>query len=75
MATDPTPRPAPGLGVFLLRGMLEWVEALPALGTGPEEPRPPTDPRSGPPLAGARSDLVPLLANMVLSHLGGGPGW
>ncbi len=69
---DSTPRPAAGLGVFVLRGMAGWLDVLPALVSSPVVNHPQGTPSD---VAGSsgRSELVHVLADMVASCVGGGP--
>lgn len=62
--------PAMGLGVFVLRGMIGWIEALPSLISHHRENSVITNhnARLG---ANGRSEFISILANMIVSSTGG----
>lgn len=67
----------PGYGVFMLRGMLGWIKALPILAPTPEEEPEYTGIGSTVEVSEIPSknytDVVNILANMVVCCLGGRP--
>jgi len=69
---DQTEIRAPGFGVFMLRGMIGWLKALSALELTPTPMREMKHTRNQSPVIPAKdhSDVVNILANMVISCLG-----
>ena len=67
----------PGYGVFVLRGMLGWIKAVPTLAPTPEEESEYTGTGSTIEVSKIQSenytDVVNVLANMVVCCLGGSP--
>jgi hypothetical protein len=68
-ASDRSSRRGHGLALFVSRGMMAWLEALTALGPRPLRPNAPAELVDFAPVL--QPDLTTLLANMVLSCLGG----
>lgn len=67
---DSTPHPAIGLGVFIIRGMIGWLRALPSLVSQRiEYDR--SAKQSDWSMPVGRSELVSVLADMVISSTGG----
>ena len=70
LSLDSTPRPAVGLGVFIIRGMIGWLEALPSLVSQHGDNDWPAA-QSGWSRSVGQSELVSILADMVISSTGG----
>lgn len=71
VATGETGGRAPGLSVFLLRGMAGWMEVLSALEPISAEVMECSSTASPEVASESRPAIVHILANMVLSCLGG----